>query len=68
MKKGYLSPRTQGSLCYMSDLFKLMSKLTNQRNIESDAIFFATAFQAGIDEFLLYPDDYMKSRSEFISL
>jgi hypothetical protein len=66
MKKGYLSAYNQGSLRAVSDVLTLMSKLTAQRNIGSDDIFFATAFQAGIDEFLLY-DDHIRSRSEFIS-
>jgi hypothetical protein len=53
MRKGYVSPFQQGHLSGISDVLTLIAKRAGQRAINSDAIFYTSAFQAGIDEFLV---------------
>jgi hypothetical protein len=65
MKKGYLSAGNQGSLRAVSDVLTLLAELTTQRSTDSDAIFVATAFQAGIDEFLVCGDHIRHAQSLF---
>jgi hypothetical protein len=53
MKKGYLSSFHQGSLSGISDVLTYMAERVGERGTNSDAIFYAAAFQAGIDEFVV---------------
>jgi hypothetical protein len=53
MKKGYLSLWHQESLSAMSHILRHVAEGTTLRVPDFDALFYATAFQAGIDEFVL---------------
>jgi len=72
MRKGYASFGQQASLRVLSEVLALIAKYTGQRATNSDAIFYAAAFQAGIDEFILSdtycdPQNLLTTPSTFIA-
>ena len=69
MKKGFISTFQQGVLCGFSEVAKRLKQSAGQEsdfNIET--IFYTTAFQAGIDEFIIsgWERDKGQPKSEFI--
>jgi hypothetical protein len=69
IKKGYLSPFHHGSLEALSKVLGLVAEWTEQRTINSDAILYGAAFQAGIDEFLVSKTDHdlLRTSSTFVA-
>jgi hypothetical protein len=67
MRKGYASFRQQASLRIISEVLTFITKYTGQRATNSDAIFYAAAFQAGIDEFILSNPAILTTPSTFIA-
>jgi hypothetical protein len=53
MKKGYLGPYQLGALDGASEALQLAAEVTKQRSTDLDAVFYASAFQAGVDEFVI---------------
>jgi hypothetical protein len=53
MRKGLIGPFQQGVLLGLSESLNIAERVTGQRGVDLEGIFYATAFQAGIDEFLL---------------
>ena len=53
MKRGYIGPYSLGFLDGLSAGFSIIEKFTNKRQINFKRIFYTTAFQAGIEEFLI---------------
>jgi hypothetical protein len=69
MKKGYLSPFHLGALEAISHVLEKTAEISKQQVTNSNAIFYATAFQSGIDELLIHDKfrDDLISNSEFIA-
>lgn len=67
MKKGLIGAYQLGVLEGLSESLRIASKITGQQSIDFEGIFYATAFQAGVDEFII-PEfkDKPVSKSEFI--
>lgn len=74
MKKGFIGPYQIGILSGFSEALRIAEDITKQRGVDLEGIFYSTAFQAGIDEFLIpeYKDqmtpnsDFIKKRTTFI--
>ncbi len=68
MKKGYIGPGCEGFLHGCSEAINIVAEKTEQRSAGIEAIFYSTAFQAGIDEFLVHNfEDRQVYASEFVS-
>ena len=75
MKKGYIGPYQIGTLKGASEALKIAEDVTKQQGVDLEGIFYATAFQSGIDEFLVpeYKEhispssDFIKSRTHYVS-
>src|SRR5579864_695868 len=69
MKRGYLGPYQLGALEGASEALQITANLTKQRSADIDAIFYAAAFQAGVDEFLISESmaDKRGSQSQFVA-
>lgn len=67
MKKGLIGPFQLGALDAITHALKIAGEITHQDSADIEGIFYATAFQAGVDEFLL-PElkDFSYPRSDFI--
>lgn len=67
MKKGFIGAFQFGTLSGASEALKIAEKITNKPGIDLEGIFYSTAFQAGIDEFLI-PEfkDELATKSDFI--
>lgn len=68
MKKGLIGSYQLGVLSGASDALEIAEEITQERGADLEGIFYATAFQAGVDEFLV-PDlkDKPSPRSEFLA-
>lgn len=68
MKKGLIGPYQLGILSGASDILKVAEQITGEHGVDVEGIFYATAFQAGVDEFLI-PDykDHPYPRSDFLA-
>lgn len=55
MRKGLLSPYNEGALSELRFLVEKVKSITGEDGCDIDGIFYATAFQAGIDHFVLHP-------------
>lgn len=68
MKKGLIGSFQLGALSGASEALEIAEKVTKERGADLEGIFYATAFQAGVDEFLV-PDleDRPSPRSEFLA-
>lgn len=70
MKRGYLGPFQLGVLFEGAHVLGLLAKATKQqRGVDLDAVFYASAFQAGIDEFAILPprSGHPVQRSQFVA-
>jgi hypothetical protein len=68
MKKGLIGSYQLGVLSGASDALAIAEEVTQERGADLEGIFYATAFQAGVDEFLV-PDlkDKPSPKSEFLA-
>lgn len=67
MRKGLFGAYELGALSAMSKLLKNTEQHTGEKACDIESLFYATAFQAGIDQFLLPTITDMESpRSEFV--
>lgn len=68
MKKGLIGPFQLGALSGISNVFKIAEEITEEHGVDVEGIFYASAFQAGIDEFLI-PDlkGHSYPRSDFLA-
>jgi hypothetical protein len=53
MRKGLLGPFQLGALQALNETLRIAHRVTGKNGCDLEALFFATAFQAGIDQFLL---------------
>jgi hypothetical protein len=68
LKRGLLSPYQAGTLSAQTEVLEYAAKLTGNKAVDIEGIFYATAFQAGIDEFLVHElKDHQYPTSEFIA-
>lgn len=68
MKKGFIGPYQLGVLSGASDALRIAEEVTQEHGADLEGIFYATAFQAGVDEFIV-PDlkDKPTPKSEFLA-
>jgi hypothetical protein len=67
MRKGLVGPYQLGAMKGLSEGLNIAEKVTGRRGTDLEAIFYATAFQAGIDEFLVADsDDRPETGSKFV--
>jgi hypothetical protein len=74
MKKGLIGPFQLGTLFGASYVLKYVAEVTQQRGADLEGIFYATAFQAGVDEFIVpgqkdkpYPkSEFLAARTRYI--
>ncbi|MBI4988864.1 MAG: hypothetical protein HZC23_08605 [Rhodocyclales bacterium] len=68
MKKGFIGPYQLGVLSGASDALRIAEEVTQEHGADLEGIFYATAFQAGVDEFIV-PDlkDKPSPKSEFLA-
>lgn len=52
MKKGLIGPFQLGALSGASDVLKMAEELSDQPGFDLESVFYASAFQAGVDRFL----------------
>lgn len=67
MRRGVVGPYQLGALSGMSVALRGAERITGQRGVDLEGIFYATAFQAGVDGFLI-PDSesVSKPKSRFL--
>lgn len=68
MKKGFIGSYQLGVLSGASDALRIAEEVTQEHGADLEGIFYATAFQAGVDEFIV-PDieDKPFPKSEFLA-
>lgn len=68
MKKGLIGAYQLGALSGASDALRIAEEVTLERGADVEGIFYATAFQAGVDEFLV-PDskDRPTPKTDFLA-
>ncbi len=67
MKRGFIGPVEAQTIRDSNEIVDYFSEVTNERAGNVEAAFYACAFQAGIDEFVLYETDWSPLPStEFI--
>ncbi len=68
MKKGFIGPYQLGTLSGASGALKIAADITKEKGADLEGLFYSTAFQAGIDEFLV-PEykDQLTPNSDFIA-
>jgi len=69
MRKGLLGSYNEGALSALRFLVEKTEEITGQAGCDIEGIFYATAFQAGIDHFVLYPrpeSEPQRPTSEFL--
>lgn len=54
MRKGLLGPFQLGQLSGLTDAIRIAEDVTGNKGCDLEGLFFATAFQAGIDKFITY--------------
>jgi hypothetical protein len=75
IRKGLFSPFEMGGLALISYVVNEAHEIAKQDNIKFDNIFYTTAFQSGIDKFLMFPfnvealeiTDFVKKRISLLS-
>jgi len=67
MKKGYLGPFQMGTISGLSKLIEAAEKVTGERGISMESVFYTTAFQAGIDTFVTIDMESAKPTSQFVA-
>ncbi len=75
MKKGLIGPYQVGVLGGATEALKIAATVTHQPGADLEGIFYATAFQAGIDEFIvpefkdkpIATSDFLANRTKYLS-
>lgn len=69
MRKGLLGPYEDGALSALDEMIRKAEELTGEKGCDIEGVFYATAFQAGVDHFVLHerPDSSSpRPLSEFL--
>lgn len=75
MKKGLIGPFQLGALSGAAKALKIAETITHQPGTDLEGIFYATAFQAGVDEFIvpefkdkpIATSDFISNRTKYLS-
>ena len=68
MRKGIISPTAIGGLGGVSESLQVVENITQQRGANVEGIFYGSAFQAGVDEFLvLDASKTLRPQSQFLA-
>jgi hypothetical protein len=69
MRKGLLSPYQEGGLAALTDILQKVEQFTGEAGCDIEGLFYATAFQAGHDHFILHArsdGNWSRPTSEFL--